>query len=255
VFRKLQGRWRKSCWPLAIFCRRSEDGGIYVKAFRACREALEAWGLNCVPKQMHLDWFSGSKTACLARWPHIKVRRGIEHLRRNLRSNHSAGQSRARNQQDAAEPAAKARAAQPVAKARAAQSAAKARAARVREAPPKPHLKSGRSIYAVLNVVAEIMFAPTRSYVHIALEAFVKTMREVWMEAEFADYFVQTYCVRSAVDAGKYGAAWLYTPEWWCGTFSGEPGFPSSQQTIEEMNSIGVISADVFSSVFKDRIV
>ena len=179
MFRKLQGRWRKSCWPLAVFCRRNEDGEIYSKAFRACREALQAWGLPCAPKQMHLDWFPGSKSACLAHWPGTKIKRGIEHLRRNLRTNHNSGPSRAKAQQDAA--------ARPK---QAAKAKAKACAARAREALPKPHLKSGRSIYAVLNVVAEIMFAPTRSYAHIVLEAFVRTMTEVWMEVEFAKYFV-----------------------------------------------------------------
>ena len=37
------------------------------------------------------DWFDGSRTAAREIYPNIQVRRGIEHMRCNLKSNQTAG--------------------------------------------------------------------------------------------------------------------------------------------------------------------
>ena len=221
VYRKLRGEWRKSCWPVAIFASKTEDGEIYQKAFQATKSALTGLGLEKAIRQVHLDWFPGSKTAAKAVFAHCRIKRGMEHLRRNLRKNQASANRKKKR------PGAKAAAAKAKAKA-----GAKRRVARPEAEPP--HIK--RSIYAVLNVLAELMWSPTATYLDVCLELFLSRVANVWEEPRFCEYFIQTYCQKHAVEQSVYGQPEIWMPEWWSGVAAQRAGFLSSQQPAEEIN-------------------
>ena len=180
---------------------------MYESAFEVTRRALEECGLPS-PMQVHLDWFLGSKTAAKKHFPGIRIKRGVEHMRRNLRHNQSAG-SRSMGHNSSS--------------------------SRQRPVSKKPHLAS-RSIYAVLNVVSELMWCPTACMLHVCLDAFLCRVRDIWQEVRWHDYFVSTYCLKKKVDESIYGTTEIWQPEWWCGVAAQKPGLHSTQQPAEQMN-------------------
>ena len=116
----------------------------------------------------------------------------------------------------------------------------------------KPHLKS-RSIYAALNVLSELMFAPTASYVHVGLSAFLYRVRCGWEEEAWAAYFEKTYCARRPVDKDKYATENIFCPDWWSGASAQEPGFPSTQQPAEQMNCSSSMLTTLFAMGIRDE--
>ena len=124
----------------------------------------------------------------------------------------------------------------PGAKAAAAKAKAKAGAKRrfARPEAEPPHIK--RSIHAVLNVLAELMWSPTATYLDVCLELFLSRVANVWEEPRFCEYFIQTYCQKHAVEQSVYGQPEIWMPEWWSGVAAQRAGFLSSQQPAEEIN-------------------
>ena len=170
------------------------------------------------------DWSEKCKAAAASVFPGIPLRRGIEHLKRNLRSNQSQGKRGPRKSRAKA----------------AAKSKAKAKAL-PRAAPrPAPHLGS-RSIWAAINVIAEIMYMPSQAMVHLALECFLDWVRLQWGEQLWHDYFVREYVDRCTLEKQTFGRQELFMPHWWSGAGISrrwdEPGHPASQQAAEQQNS------------------
>ena len=90
MHRRLRQTSRKSFWPMIVSCSPSEDGSIYGRMLVALRDGLAARGLP-MPSSVSLDWFDGSRIASASTFPRIQLRCGVEHMRRNLKSNQSAG--------------------------------------------------------------------------------------------------------------------------------------------------------------------
>ena len=147
------------------------------------------------------DWSDKSKAAAAEIFPGVPLRRGIEHLKRNLRSNQTQGKRGPRKSK-----------AKALAKAQ-----AKAKAL-PRPAPrPAPHLSS-RSIWAAINVITEIMYMPSKTMMHVALECFLDWVRLQWGEQQWHDYFVREYvdrCTLSDADQRTFGRRELFMPHWW----------------------------------------
>ena len=173
------------------------------------------------------DWSDKSKAAAAEIFPGVPLRRGIEHLKRNLRSNQTQGKRGPRKSK-----------AKALAKAQ-----AKAKAL-PRPAPrPAPHLSS-RSIWAAINVITEIMYMPSKTMMHVALECFLDWVRLQWGEQQWHDYFVREYvdrCTLSDADQRTFGRRELFMPHWWSGAGNcrrwNQPGHPASQQAAEQQNS------------------
>ena len=143
MHRRLRQTSRKSFWPMIVSCSPSEDGSIYGRMLVALRDGLAARGLP-MPSSISLDWFDGSRIASASTFPRIQLRCGVEHMRRNLKSNQSAGTRPPRQAAPKAAGRGRARAqAKPKAKAK-----AKAR---------PPHLEGNRKLHT-LNPVA---YTPT----------------------------------------------------------------------------------------------
>ena len=145
-----------------MFSSKTEDGAIYGKAFDVTKAALSKWQLPEVI-QVHLDWFPGSRSSAKAHFPHVRVKRGMEHLRRNLL--HNQGPKKKKKNKTRS----------PKAK------AVSQRRARGfdRPEPDRVAPKLNRNIYSVLNVLSELMWAPTAAYVEVCLELFLRRVADV----------------------------------------------------------------------------
>ena len=174
------------------------------------------------------DWSDQSRGAAAEVFPGVPLRRGIEHLKRNLRNNQSQGKRGPRKSKAKVSAAGKAKA-KPKA-------TAKAKAL----PRPAPHLKS-RSIWAAINVITEIMYMPSQAMMHIALDCFLDWVRLQWGEQLWHDYFVREYVDKCHVDSRAFGRQELFLPHWWSGAGTcrhwDQPGHPASQQAAEQQNS------------------
>ena len=90
IQRCLEGRWRRTFWPLLVMCAPLEDGWNYMRIFTIIKNELERRGMP-LPKQVNLDHFDGSAKAAQQVLPKVRVVRDLEHMRRNIQSNHSKG--------------------------------------------------------------------------------------------------------------------------------------------------------------------
>lgn len=227
MHRRLRQTSRKSFWPMIVSCSPSEDGSIYGRMLVALRDGLAARGLP-MPSSISLDWFDGSRIASASTFPRIQLRFGVEHMRRNLKSNQSAGTRPPRQAAPKAAGRGRARAqAKPKAKAK-----AKAR---------PPHLEGNRPIWAVLALVRCLLFVPTDSMLHVFLTVILDRIRRVWLENRWAAYWEKEYLCWRDVPMETYGVARLFTALWWSGLGSCKGfqsvGHPSSQQTAEAANA------------------
>ena len=225
MYRRLQGSWRRTTWPAAVLCAPSECGDIYKIGFEAVQAEMQAQNLPA-PSQMHLDWCPFSKSAAKQVWGSrsIRFRRGLEHFRRNVLKNQRAGQRKPKKRP---------------AKAKAQSKAAPKRRHRAAETTPPPYMTS-RSPWAFLNLLARLTFAPSQSFLHLALEACLDRIRCVWQEPRFAGYIEAEYTELIPVDSNVFGVAALRLGDWWSGPGSGKdymPHPPSSQQAAEQLNA------------------
>ena len=151
------------------------------------------------------------------------LRRGLEHMRRNL------GRVGGRKQRRA-----------PAAKAKAARRPKARPKANVLQPRLSPALKS-RSVWAVLSVLAHVIYMPSRTMVHLVMEHFLIWIRDEWGEPAFASYFQREYLREQEVREDRYGRRTLLWADWWSGagnTHSWDcPGHPASQQAAEQANS------------------
>jgi hypothetical protein len=85
-YRKIEGRWRKSAWPVCIAAHPREDKSIYHVIFRAVSDELRRRNLPAM-EQMGLDHFPGLEEVFLKTSPGKKASHGIGHLLKNLRKN------------------------------------------------------------------------------------------------------------------------------------------------------------------------
>ena len=195
VHRRLQDTSRVSFWPLVMSCAPSEDGSIYVKMFEALKKAFHDRDLP-IPVQVGLDWFDGSRAAARQVYPGIQVRRGVEHMRRNLKNNQTRGRRGPRPRRAKAKAQPKRRQRRP-------------RAAAPERAPAPPHLQH-RPIWAALALVANLLFVPTCSMLHLCLTAVLDRIRRVWQESgyiffvKFRAYFLDIYTVYNILILTQY---------------------------------------------------
>ena len=178
--RKVEGEWKRSFWPLAVMCAPEEDLTIYKKAFTVLKEVLAEYSLP-EPQQMHTDWHQASKAATLEVFPKARLRRSLQHMRRNL-----AGKGERPpipRPKDAAR-----------------------RTTRKPRATPFPHLR-GRSIWAFLHIHSQLIWAPTLSMFHCCMDAVLKRAKSAsgWANETWAGYLEKTYLRKHAVNEGTYG--------------------------------------------------
>jgi hypothetical protein len=92
VHRLIQGRWRKTPWPLAIAVHPREDAYIYRRVFHAVQAEMRRRELPAI-RQMGLDHFPGLQEEFLQSNPAGRVSHGLGHMLKNLRHN-QAGRRR-----------------------------------------------------------------------------------------------------------------------------------------------------------------
>lgn len=151
-------------------------------------------------------------------------------MRRNLKSNQTAGRRGPRTRRAKAKAQPKQRQLRP-------------RPAPANRAPAPPHLQH-RPIWAALALVANLLFIPTVSMLHLCLTAVLDRIRRTWQDSRWADYWERQYLhwrdVSEAVWA-EYGCSQLLGAAWWSGLGSGSggsvAGHPSSQQCAEQSNA------------------
>lgn len=227
VYRKLQQRWRRSTWPLCLICGPRERKELYQNGFVALRDEMVRRNI-VQPSQINIDWFSGSKSAAEQAWGQraFFFKRGNEHLRRNPKTNQSAG---ARSVQRRAKAKAK----------------AKARPGRRPSMPQEddgkraPHMAGGR-LWAFLGLHARLIFAPSESFFHVCMEAVLNRVRTQWNEPAWCTYFETWYMSQKDVDDKVSTEGKIHTAHWWSGVGSSsqyQPLPPASQQPPEQMNS------------------
>ena len=178
LWRCIDQRWRKSCWPLIFVCHKEEVAVKYDSICKVIKSQCEALQMP-FPRQVHLDWWGGaanhgSAAVFLRAFPTIRVARGVEHMRRALQR-----QSRKRPLKTSHDP---------------------------EEGPPPPRLKN-REIGVVLAILYTIMFMPTQTFLDVALQNLRARMEEFWDEKDFSDYFFTHYCLQDT--AGRYNAPWF----------------------------------------------
>ena len=216
VMRKIQQRWRRSCWPLVAVCTAREHGVAYERAFQALKDELVRRGIP-LPGQINLDWFPGSSAAAKKVFPSIWVCQGLWHQRRNLLKNHTAGR-----------------------RARAAQADGlpkkKTKRGRVKKTPP--HLQS-RPIYAFLNLTSRLVMMPSKAMFHLCCEKIFARIEHVWNDGKWLQYYKSEYMsTRPAQSPEAEGRSEFFHASWWSGLGSQLlPGRPATQQPVEMLHS------------------
>eukprot|EP00439_Symbiodinium_sp_Y106_P049803 s1190_g6.t1 len=90
IDRKIQHRWRRSCWPLLCVCSAQEHGLAYETAFQSLKAELMRRRIP-LPTQVNLDYFEGSKNAAMKVFPKIWICQGLWHQRCNLLTPQASG--------------------------------------------------------------------------------------------------------------------------------------------------------------------
>ena len=86
-----------------------------------------------------------------------------------------------------------------------------------------------------------MIYMPTMSLLHIALETFINWAEKVWKEPRWIAYWRKEYTTTIAVDSEKYAKPELLHAAWWSGIGASSTynlvGHPASQQCAEQCNS------------------
>ena len=88
--RRRKGETVRSFWPLCVCCAPSEDESSFERSFSALKAELAAQNI-VEPSQIHMDWTAAGKAAATKVFPKARLRRSLQHLRRNLRRNDTKG--------------------------------------------------------------------------------------------------------------------------------------------------------------------
>ena len=73
-----------------MVCNAKENTPVYARAFYILKEELARAGLG-EPRQINLDWGAAGRRAAREVFPSAVIVSDLEHMRRNLRKNQTAG--------------------------------------------------------------------------------------------------------------------------------------------------------------------
>ena len=90
----------------------------------------------------------------------------------------------------------------------------------------------------MLNYVNHLAFLPTKAYFHVVCTVLLARIRWVWKEERWLSYFQKEYLVEVESNADVAGTSKMLLARWWLGLSSrAAPGFPPSQQAVEQLNA------------------